>query len=248
MYKLFRNLTLFGVSIYPIHLLIESVMITVICASVFTLGAVLFETLVGLVRHQNTYSTLRENLSQNYKLEKFEDDGDHLPSLYNFLKAISCKLKDKSVYLGNNRNLFEYPYRFIGDINYILEVVNDEIKYINKIPKEKFSKASDWLFVNSRRDKTKKLRYEFYIDNMSPCETRDELIQKYKTSFKKSTKEFKTSQEIKYIADRQERLKNLPDHLNKDLFKETDLLLKKQDSDNLSKKMYEREYEKEKEY
>lgn len=224
MYKLFRNLTLFGVSIYPIHLFIDSLMFSVICAIILTLSAILIETLFGLVRHENTYKSLRENLEDNRKLERFEDDGDHLPSLYTFLQSIGSKLKERSVYLGSNRNIFEYPYRFIGDVNYILENVNAEIKYIKKIPSDKFTNNTEWLFVNSRRDKTKKLRYEFYIDNMTPCETRDELIKKYNELFKKSKKEFKTSQELKYISERQERLKNLPDHLNKDLFKEKDLV------------------------
>ena len=169
------------------------------------------------------YTQLRSKASKG--LDAFDDDGEHLPSLYNFLKNnVSAKLEDKKLYLGDNRNMFERPYRFISDTKNIVKRVLDEIEWINKVPKEKFQNHNAWLFTNESSDKLKKERYEFYIQNMFPCTERDDLVKLYRELYPRSKIEIKTSAEVKQIAEREERLKNLPDHLNKDFFSEKELV------------------------
>lgn len=59
---------------------------------------------------------------------------------------------------------------------------------------------------------------------MFPCSERDDLVKLYRELYPRSKIEIKTSAEVKQIAEREERLKNLPDHLNKDFFSEKELV------------------------
>ena len=223
MYNYFRNSALIGLYVYGSHLVLDNWVNATISGLIISFATILTATLFGLSTHQNMYTQLRSKASKG--LDAFDDDGEHLPSLYNFLKnKVSAKLEDKKLYLGDNRNMFERPYRFISDTKNIVKRVLDEIEWINKVPKEKFQNHNAWLFTNESSDKLKKERYEFYIQNMFPCTERDDLVKLYRELYPRSKIEIKTSAEVKQIAEREERLKNLPDHLNKDFFSEKELV------------------------
>lgn len=216
MYNFVRNTTLIGMYVYGSHIVLDNWVNATISGLVISFATILTTTLIGLSSHENMYIELR---NKTKGLDSFDDDGEHLPSLYNFLKNnVSAKLEDKKVYLGENRNMFERPYRFISDTKNIVKRVLDEVEWINKVPQSKFQNHKSWLFTNDASDKLKKERYEFYIQNMSPCTERDELVNIYREMYPRSKMEIQTSAEVKQIADREERLKNLPDHLNTDFF------------------------------
>lgn len=213
-----RNIIFITLSVYIFQeYVFNNWMHSAIVGIIFSIAFILFESLGKLSKHQKLYTKLRSKVGG---LDSFDDDGEHLPSLYNFLKNnTSAKLIDKKIYLGSNRTLFERPYRFINDTKNIVERVVNEIDYIKEVPVEKFKKHDAWLFTNETRDKLKKIRYEFYLTNMKNCDARDELVKIYRNEFKNSDFNIKTGSEIKQLAERAERIKNMPDHLNSDLFK-----------------------------
>lgn len=216
MYNLIRNTSLTGLYVYGSYMFLGDITDSIIAGVVVAGSSILVETLVGLNTHQNSYSKLKSATTHN--LDSFDDDGAHLPSLYNFLKnKAGAKLIDKEIYLGDNRNVFERPYRFINDTKYIVKRVIAEIEYLDAVPSEKIATHKNWLFTNERKDTKKKERAEFYIENMKPGKLRDDLIEEYRKTYPKSNLKITTSAEIKKIEEKKERLKNLPDHLNEDL-------------------------------
>lgn len=222
MYNLIRNSTLTGLYVYGSYMLLGDVTDSIIAGLVISGGSILFETLLGLNTHQNSFAKLREKTKHN--LDSFDDDGAHLPSLYNFLKnKAGAKLIDKDIYLGDNRNVFERPYRFINDTKYIVKRVIAEIEYLDEIPSEKITAHKTWLFTNDRKDSKRQERYEFYIQNMKPSSLRDSLVEIYRNLYPKSNLKITTSEEIKRIEEKKERLKNIPDHLNVDVFSNVNL-------------------------
>lgn len=215
MYNFVRNTTFTGLSVYVGTMFIPSMTTAVITGTVFSFVCILFETLSRISKHQKQYNEMLESTNSR-NLSSFRDDGHHLPSLYTYLESVSAKLIERKKYLGDNQNVFERPYRFIKDTKYIVERVIKELPYLNEIPESKFKASKRYLFVNERFDSNQKERYEFYIDNMNVGTVRDELIKIYRKKYPKSTLEIKTSAEVKYLTDRAERLKNIPDHLNTD--------------------------------
>lgn len=100
MYNLIRNSTLTGLYVYGSYMFLGDVTDSIIAGLVISGGSILFETLLGLNTHQNSFAKLREKTKHN--LDSFDDDGAHLPSLYNFLKnKAGAKLIDKDIYLGD---------------------------------------------------------------------------------------------------------------------------------------------------
>lgn len=58
---------------------------------------------------------------------------------------------------------------------------------------------------------------------MKPSSLRDSLVEIYRNLYPKSKLKITTSDEIKRIEEKKERLKNIPDHLNVDVFSNVDL-------------------------